>query len=166
MHFRVDKALWSNDRTPFRIDLLPAGFVYTAPHDLGGEKAGEQPRCDPDMYQFGSSVPKDLQDKSLSLSFPPAHAVELAQLLDEFLVFQGASYFRAVGQDKATASRRAVWHCAPASRRARSPGLHAILDREAIAGAKEIVVHALLESASVTGAYRFAVRPGRDTEWM
>jgi glucans biosynthesis protein len=168
MHFRVDKSLWSNDRTPFRIDLLPAGFVYTAPVTISVVEKGvvSNLAATPDMYQFGSSVPKDLQDKSLSLSgFRIRTQLNTRNYWDEFLVFQGASYFRAVGQGQNYGiSARGLALRTGEPEGEEFPAFTQFWIEKPVPGAKEIVVHALLESPSVTGAYRFAVRPGRDTE--
>ena len=43
------------------------------------------------------------------------------------------------------------------------PGVHAFLDRAAAGERHGVVVHALLDSPSTTGAYRFAITPGTET---
>jgi periplasmic glucans biosynthesis protein len=101
IRFRVDQSLWTKDRTAFRIDLLPAGFVYTAPVAVAIVEDGvvHAQVSDAAMFELGPSVPRSLHGKSLSLSgFRVRTQLNSRQYWDEFLVFQGASYFRAVGR--------------------------------------------------------------------
>jgi glucans biosynthesis protein len=163
---RIDR-VWADDRSPFRVDVLPAGFVYKSPvvvsviedgfaHDLGS---------DANSFDLGDDVPASLRGKPLSLSgFRLRTRLNSSKKWDEFLVFQGASYFRAVGQGQ--------WYGLSARGLALRTGepegeefpafTHFWLEKPAN-DAKSVVVHALLESASVTGAYRFIVTPGQST---
>jgi len=54
----------------------------------------------PDTFVLGSLVAKQLQNLSLPLSgFRLRSHINTRSVWDEFLVFQGASYFRAVSKD-------------------------------------------------------------------
>lgn len=83
---------------------------------------------------------------------------------DEFLVFQGASYFRAVSKGALyglSARGLALKTAHPTGEE--FPGFtHFWIERPA-ANASGIVIHALLESPSTTGAYRFGAIPGTET---
>src|SRR5690606_2303278 len=83
---------------------------------------------------------------------------------DEFVSFQGASYFQAVPRDASYGlSARGL-----ALRTAHPQGeefpefTHFWVERPS-ANASGIVVHALLDSPSTTGAYRFSITPGAET---
>ena len=84
--------------------------------------------------------------------------------MDEFLVFQGASYFRAVARGQLYGlSARGL-----AVRTARREGeeFPAWTDfwiERPPEQAERIVIHALLQSRSVVGAYTFSAKPGNDT---
>jgi periplasmic glucans biosynthesis protein len=83
---------------------------------------------------------------------------------DEFVVFQGASYFRAVGRDEVygLSARGLAIDTAEPSGEEFPAFTHFWIERPA-RHATAIVIDALLESRSTTGAYRFIVRPGAET---
>jgi glucans biosynthesis protein len=83
---------------------------------------------------------------------------------DEFVVFQGASYFRAVSKDNVygLSARGLALRTASATGEEFPQFTHFWIERPS-ANAAGVVVHALLESASTTGAYRFAIVPGTET---
>jgi periplasmic glucans biosynthesis protein len=168
IRFRVDQALWTKDRTAFRIDLLPAGFVYTAPVAVAIVEDGvvHAQLSDPAMFELGPSVPKSLHGKSLSLSgFRVRTQLNSRQYWDEFLVFQGASYFRAVGrgQNYGLSARGLALQTGDAEGE-EFPAFTQFWIEKPAQKSTELVIHALLESPSLTGAYRFRVRPGQDTQ--
>jgi glucans biosynthesis protein len=168
IRFRIDEALWTKDRVPFRIDLLPAGFVYTAPVSVSIVEDGvvRTQLSNPAMFDLGPSVPKALHDKSLSLSgFRVRTQLNSREYWDEFLVFQGASYFRAVGRGQnygLSARGVALGTADPAGEE--FPAFTQFWIEKPAARATSLVIHALLESPSLTGAYRFTVQPGQDTQ--
>ena len=84
---------------------------------------------------------------------------------DEVIVFLGASYFRAVGRDKVfglSARGLAIDTVEPSGEE--FPYFTRVLAGDADADATStLVLYALLDSPSVTGAYRFVVEPGEQT---
>jgi glucans biosynthesis protein len=83
---------------------------------------------------------------------------------DEFLVFQGASYFRAVGRGQLyglSARGLALRTGEPAGEE--FPAFTHFWIERPTRFAGTLTIYALLESASLTGAYRFVASPGRDT---
>ena len=83
---------------------------------------------------------------------------------DEFLVFQGASYFRAVSKNTLyglSARGLALKTAHPTGEE--FPEFTRFWIERPSANAAGIVIHALLESPSTTGAYRFSVLPGTET---
>jgi glucans biosynthesis protein len=84
--------------------------------------------------------------------------------LDEVVVFQGASYFRALGQKlRYGLSARGLALNTPEFGHEEFPDFTEFWIEKPVAGAKELTIYALLESPSVAGAYRFVVRPGSAT---
>ena len=80
------------------------------------------------------------------------------------MVFQGASYFRAVARDTlyGLSARGLAVRTAHPTGEEFPAFTHFWIERPS-ANAAAIVVHALLDSPSVAGAYRFSVTPGAET---
>src|SRR5262249_31727853 len=88
-----------------------------------------------------------------------------ADALEDFVVFQGASYFRAMGRGQQyglSARGLAINTARPGGEE--FPLFRAFWIERPQPSAPEIVVYALLDSESTAGAYRFVVRPGQATE--
>ena len=82
-------------------------------------------------------------------------------LFDEIIVFQGASYFRALsrGQIYGLSARGLALNVGKPEGE-EFPLFRRFWIEKPKAGASPIVIHALLDSPSVTGAYGFRWRPG------
>ena len=82
-------------------------------------------------------------------------------VFDEVAVFQGASYFRSLGEGQVYGlSARGLANKTAEPEGEEFPAFRALLDRRAVvARAQTLVVHALLDSPSVAGAYRFEIHP-------
>ena len=82
---------------------------------------------------------------------------------DEFMVFQGSSYFRGLGKGHSYGlSARGLAISTGSSRPEEFPLFRAFwIERPR--HAQSITVHALLDSPSVTGAYTFQIWPGAET---
>jgi glucans biosynthesis protein len=84
---------------------------------------------------------------------------------DEVIVFLGASYFRAVGKDQryGLSSRGLAIDTVGGAGPEEFPRFTEFWLERPKADASSLVIDALLDSPSVTGAYRFVVTPGADT---
>jgi glucans biosynthesis protein len=166
---RIDPqhAIWRNDPVPFRVDVLPAGFLFHDPVWIAIVENGlaREITAPPGAFLLGPLVEKQLANATIPLSgFRVRSTINSRAIWDEFLVFQGASYFRAVGKGAAyglSARGLALRTAAPTGEE--FPAFtHFWIERPA-SNAAGIVIHALLQSQSTTGAYRFAVTPGAET---
>jgi glucans biosynthesis protein len=86
------------------------------------------------------------------------------EVMDEFLVFQGASYFRAIARNQLyglSARGLAVRTARPEGEE--FPVFTDFWIMRPPEEAEQLVIHALLQSPSVVGAYTFTVRPGDET---
>jgi periplasmic glucans biosynthesis protein len=162
-----DVAVWRNDQVPMRVELLPAGFLFQTPVTVSIVENGVATdlKTTPETFLLGPSVEKQL--KGLSL---PASGIRLRSHInsrsvwDEFLVFQGASYFRSIAKGTIyglSARGLAIKTAAPTGEEI-PEFTHFWIERPAT-NAAGIVLHALLESPSTTGAYRFSVVPGTES---
>ena len=101
IRFNPDKSFWKGEPHQFSFDLFHSAFLFTAPVDVYVVENGEMARINysPDLFTFGPLAPQtdgktDLHYSGLRLRFP----INTPDYNDEFVVFQGASYFRAVGK--------------------------------------------------------------------
>ncbi len=162
-----DSAVWRNDQVPVRAELLPAGFLFQTPVTVSIVEDGvaQDLKSTPDTFLLGPLVAKQLQNLSLPLSgFRLRSHINTRSVWDEFLVFQGASYFRAVSKDTVygLSARGLALKTAHPTGEEFPEFTHFWIERPGT-NAAGVVIYALLESASTTGAYRFAVIPGSET---
>ncbi len=118
----------------------------------------------PAMFEMAPTLPQ-LGKVSLPLSgFRLRSQINSKKVWDEFLVFQGASYFRAVAQNLlyGLSARGLAINTAEPSGEEFPAFTHFWIERPG-PRARSIVIYALLESESTTGAYRFTVQPGVET---
>jgi len=167
IRFRPDQALWADRHSPFQVQFFHPGLYYQRTVAMNVvDEHGVQPipfstsRFDYGKNTFADRIPADLGYAGFRVHYP----LKTPTRLDELIVFLGASYFRAVGRDQLFGlSARAL-----AVDTAFPPGEEFPFFREfwlvtPARGAKQLVLYALLDSPSVTGAYHFVVTPGRQT---
>src|ERR1700728_2377759 len=167
IHFNRDAAIWRNENLPFRLELLRTTFNQQAPPVTVSTVEGDTAHdliATPAMFEIAPSLPQ-LGKVSLPLSgFRLVTQINSKKVWDEFLVFQGASYFRGVAKGLLyglSARGLAINTAEPAGEE--FPAFtHFWVERPA-PKATSIVIDALLESESTTGAYRFTVQPGVET---
>ncbi|HEY5808347.1 MAG TPA: glucan biosynthesis protein G [Povalibacter sp.] len=162
-----EAAIWRNDQVPIRVELLPAGFVFQTPVTVSLVESGiaSDVRTAPDTFLFGPSVSKQFGGLSLpSSGFRVRTHINTRSAWDEFLVFQGASYFRSVARGTlyGLSARGLAIKTAHPTGEEFPEFTHFWIERPSV-NAAGVVVHALLESPSTTGAYRFAIVPGTET---
>jgi len=164
IHFDREAAIWRREGLPFRLELLRAYFNQKAPPVTVSTVEGGTARdliATPAMFQIAPSVTQ-LGTVSLPLSgFRLVTQINSKNSWDEFLVFQGASYFRGVAKGLlyGLSARGLAINTAEPVGEEFPAFTHFWIERPA-PRATAIVIDALLESESITGAYRFTVQPG------
>jgi glucans biosynthesis protein len=168
IYFNREAAIWRSAGLPFRLELLRANFNQKVPPvtvSTVEEGAAHDLIATPAMFQIAPSLPQldNISDKvSLPLSgFRLVAQINSKKTWDEFLVFQGASYFRGVAKGLLyglSARGLAINTAEPAGEE--FPAFTHFWIERPIPRATSIVIDALLESESITGAYRFTVQPG------
>jgi glucans biosynthesis protein len=158
--------LWRNDNLPFQLDLLPAGFYFKEPVEVSIVESGQATTQQPaeGMFSYGPSISTH-PDAPLPFSgFRLRNQINTSGIMDEFLVFQGASYFRAVakGQNYGLSARGLALKTADPEGE-EFPVFRAFYIEKPQPGDTTVVIHALLDTPSATGAYRFSARPGDET---
>jgi periplasmic glucans biosynthesis protein len=167
IRFNPDAGIWRAERLPFHLELLRAGYNMQTAVTVSTVENGEAHDlvATPAMFEMESALPAQLAKVSLPLSgFRVRSRINSSKIWDEFLVFQGASYFRAVAKSLlyGLSARGLAINTAEPSGEEFPAFTHFWIERPG-AHAGAIVIYALLESESTTGAYRFTVQPGVET---
>ena len=158
-------AIWFNEQAGFAIEPLHRGFAFTAPLRLNVVENGvaRQLVYDAGAYDFGAAgltPPKD------DIGFSGFRVLQMHDNADpvEIAVFQGFSFFRALGrgQNLGAVARALAMRVADENGE-ELPVFRAVwIERPSLAS-NALIIHALLDSESLAGAYRFTLRPGDAT---
>jgi periplasmic glucans biosynthesis protein len=153
-------AIWAGEKVGFSLEPLHRGFVYTTPVVINVVENGLSQRVvyDAADFDFGKlQTPAAIGD----LGFSGLRILRASdQGFEDAAIFQGASFFRsrAKGQHFGVTARGL------AVRTGDDPGEEFPMFREfwiekPAAASNTLTMHALLDSASVTGAFHFTIRP-------
>lgn len=162
-----DRAVWRNEQVPFRLEVLPAGFHFTLPVRVSVVESGMAREITPSDSTFllDPAVAKIIGNGQIPLSGLRLQTqLNSRSAWDDFISFQGASYFQAIPKDASygvSARGLAIRTAHPQGEE--FPEFTQFWVERPSANASGIVVHALLDSPSTTGAYRFSITPGAET---
>jgi glucans biosynthesis protein len=167
IRFETDKSLWRSAKLPFEVQFFHLGFFYDRPVKINViDTNGVEPvSFSTDLFNYGANDFNDkLPDNMGFAGFRLHYPINRKDYRDEVAVFLGASYFRAVGKNMGYGMS------------ARGLAINTALDSgeefpyfkeywlvKPSRKAKQMVVYALLDSVSLTGAYKFVIRPGKAT---
>lgn len=157
-------ALWEGTNKPQRIDVLPPGLYFPQAVEINVIEDGTARPLAFDMGVFDRTdkFPEVEIDATLGYSGLRLRA-ELKQqgIFQEYAVFQGASYFRGIGTGETYGlSARGLALKTGDPMGEEFPDFIAFWMETPQAGASSVVLHALLDSPSCTGAYRFDISHG------
>lgn len=166
IRFDNDQALWSGTETPARLDLFAPGLYFPRAVQVHAVEDGmERPVAfDGGLFTKGPHVPTDLPYPD-DLGFSGLRlrgSFTMPGFGEEFFVMQGASYFRSLGIGQAYGLSARGLAINTGGTEEFPEFTEFWVERPAV-GADTTVIHALMDSPSITGAYRFAVTPGRAT---
>ena len=151
--------VWVADGLGFAIEPLHRGFIFTTPMDIhivDGNKISRIP-YDRARFDFNKlQVGPDIKD----IGYSGFRILESRNGgFDEIAIFQGASFFRALAKDQTQGVMARALAIRTADPRGEEfPIIRAVWIEKPTATSKVLVIHALLDSESLTGAYRFTVR--------
>lgn len=162
------------DRDPFAgnplfgMDLLPPGSIFYEPVNISVVRDGVPHRLEFDlsMLDFDPSQFPDGADLQAVgnmgwSGFRMRTILNRPGVMDEFLVFQGATYFRAVARGTIyglSARGLAIKTGSPDGEE--FPLFTDFWIQEPTDGSEWVRIYALLDSRSVAGAYQFDINPG------
>jgi glucans biosynthesis protein len=169
IRFRTDKALWSDiAKQRFTVQFFHPGLFYdrVVKINVVESKGAVRPVAfSPSFFDYGkndfaSRVPQTLGYAGFRVHYP----MNKSDYRDEVIVFLGGSYFRAVAKDLGFGlSARGLAIDTALQSGEEFPHFKEFWLVRPQADASELVIYALLDSKSMTGAYRFVVKPGEQT---
>lgn len=152
--------IWAGEARGFTVEPLHRGFVFSNPVNLFTIEDGIIRRVgyDRSKFDFGKVQPPppnvDLQFSGIRIATGLERPYEVA-------TFQGATFFRAIarGQNFGSVSRALILR--PGETKGEEiPFFRAFWIERPSAATGALVIHALLDSESLTGAVRMTLRPG------
>lgn len=167
VRFNPRKAIWRYDHIPYQLQLFHPGWIQSDQVDVNVIQEGrvDAVRYDTDLFDFGTNQIGKVDAKDMKFSgFRVHYPLNRPEYLDELVVFQGATYFRALAKNLVYGlSARAVavncggpgaeefprfrefWVCRPEGKDA------------------SVRILGLFDSPSLSGAGEFVVTPGAST---
>jgi glucans biosynthesis protein len=169
LRFQPSRALWHREPPGLELQGLPLGWLFKRPIEVFAVEDGITRQV-----QFAAADFLDERQEAVEARIKPAHMplsgfrisgpLNGIDKSDEIIVFQGASYFRALGRGHVYGvSARGLAVGTASNKGEEFPSFRKFWVEKPAASSTDVVVHALMDSPSVTGAYSFFVRPGTET---
>lgn len=165
IRFRPEASLWRNEAL-FEVQLFHAGFISKEPKILhmattNGDSIVQFKQeffnYEGPAASLAGIAPKDIGFAAFRLHYP----LNNVNYKDEFFAFSGASYFRLVGPNQVYGiSGRGLAIDTAESSGEEFPSFREFWLLKPTPSETHVVIYALLDSPSVTGAYRFDMYPG------
>ena len=159
---------WADDNLPFQLELFHRGFYYKEEIEVAviRDETAEHLPYSPDLFDIGRLVPQPIPNEDIGFAgIRLLGHLNSRDHFDEVAVFLGASYFRSLGRDQVYGiSGRGLALKTGSSEGEEFPLFRAFWVEKPLPDSEAVVVHALLDSESVAGAYRFTIRPGKATQ--
>ena len=169
IYFRHAAALWRGSNRPFELEFFAPGLYFPTPVSIAvvdGNQA-RPVRFDLDVFTITDQVPELPIDATVNYSgFRVNAQINHPEIKSEFLVFQGASYFRSIGRGQIYGlSARGLAINTGDRGGEEFPEFRSFWIEGGEPGEKMLTVHALMDSPSVSGLYTFKVTPGTTTQF-
>lgn len=166
IRFKPEQVLWRDEKLPYQVEFFHRGSSFRDRVNINIVDQGKATPVDysPEQFDFGRNalpeqLPKNLGFAGIRLRHPLRHD----DVYDEIGVFLGASYFRAVGLGQHYGiSARGLAVDTGLAKAEEFPIFKEFWLEKPAKNAKSLSVFALMDSPSVTGAYRFIIQPGLD----
>ena len=164
INFQENAAIWGKTPTKFSVQLFAPGFLYKDLIDIDVVESGKAFPLELSETSFkvpNEAIGKKLVEVGKYAGLRLHYPINNDDYQDEFIVFQGASYFRVVSKGQLYGiSARGLAIDVAQPKGEEFPLFKRFWIERPSSSQKAIVVHALLDSKSVTGAYRFGIHPG------
>ena len=159
IRFRDDHSLWFGEGLRFRVQLFHLGFTIKKPvriYSVENAQAQEL-SFDPALFDYSRSG-VDARTLAANLGFAGFRLLFHGDWKRDIAAFQGASYFRAVdGELQYGMSQRGLAIDCGLPRPEEFPDFVAYYLERPARESSQLTVYGLLDSPSLTGAYRFVI---------
>ena len=167
IRYNNNSYIWKEEGLPFAAGFFHLGYLYKDRVEIHEFTPTHEQRIrylstffEFDDEELASALPSSLDYAGFRIST----TVPNQEHYWETASFLGASYFRGVGLgQRYGASARGVAINSGLSLEEEFPRFSRVWLGKPLGNAKELVVYALLEGPSLTGAYRFIIKPGNET---
>ncbi|MCI5095544.1 MAG: glucan biosynthesis protein G [Rhodobacteraceae bacterium] len=162
--FRNKDALWSDTERSYNVDFFLPGLYFPRAITVNTVEDGTARPVPFDLGLFDKTDKAPALSETGNLGYSGLRLrteLSLPGIKNEFCVFQGASYFRAIGiGDTYGLSARGLALKTGDPEGEEFPEFIEYWLEAPEPGQRNMVVHALMDSPSVSGAYRFDIMPG------
>lgn len=166
IRFRADHAPWRGLKSPFELTFFHEGMSYDLPVKVNEVTADgvREIKFDPEAFDYGPNKFDPALLRALGFAGVRIRHSANGESRDDALLFQGASYFRALGKGQYFGSYgRGLAIDTGLSTGEEFPRFVEFWLERPAPGAKDLTLYALLDSPRATGAYRFVLKPGGET---
>lgn len=166
IRFRPEKAFLNTPGSMFRLQLFHLGHLYRWPVTVNIVKDG-MPAPIPyaaNLFDYGRTkfekpLPVNLGFAGFRLHFP----INAPKVYDEAIAFLGASYFRFLGRNQRYGISARGLTINAGTDAEEFPVFREFWIETPKPNSEHVTIHALLDGAAATGAYRFDLYPGVDS---
>ncbi len=167
--FRDERAFWADEHLPFRVEFFHLGYLYNEPVHLNEfTLTHTQPvRFVADFFDYRAlKLPAEIPANTGYAGFKLLNQLNTPGKWDELGAFQGASYFRLLGQGQVygMSARGLALDCGEDGRPEEFPIFTDWWLGKPQHDDDELLLYAILDSVSCTGAYEFRIHPGATTQ--
>jgi glucans biosynthesis protein len=167
IRFNPRSAIWRMERLPFQLQFFHRGGPQNGHITVNSVEGGRVENIpfakelfNYEQVRIDGSLPDDLGFTGFRIHYP----LNTMEYLDEVIAFQGASYFRALGQGLHYGlSARGLAVNVVGDTPEEFPDFVEFWFEKPDSRANRIKIYALLDSPSVAGAYEMLLIPGADT---
>ena len=169
IRFNPNQALWATENLPFRAMFFHPGYLYREPVVLNEFTSSHQQRIRlaEAFFNYGPLIQKhgELPPDGGFAGFRLHTQLNNSDYFDELIVFQGASYWRALGRNQrwGISSRGIAVDTGAEGATEEFPNFREFWLRKPQPGETQARLYALLDGPSYTGAYAFKIQPGNET---
>ena len=168
IQFNHEKAFWNDKKTRFKLEFYHEGMYFDTPvqiNEIANNKVNEI-KFDPSYFDLSKVGLDNLNTKKLGFAgFKVHYPINNPDKTDdEIFTALGGSYFRAVGKDQRYGlSARGLAIDTGEMTGEEFPRFKEFWIERPLPKQKHLVIYALLDSPSVTGAYKLVLVPSVDT---
>ncbi len=169
IRFNPDRSLWDSDESAFRLQFFHPGYLFLEPVTVREFTAthSQSVRFAEAFFDYGPLVGErgEYPPDTGFAGFRLLTSLNNPKPIDELIVLQGASYWRALGRNQryGLSARGLAVDTGVDGVAEEFPAFREFWLAKPDKGAKSVSFFALLDGPSYAGAYAFKVEPGDDT---